>query len=80
MSHSSSFENGLKKLSMLKDNANEATGLYFLDAIEIDDPYIKIHVEEAKRYNPTAIYITKFENNQSPKPQIYIYDNTSIQR
>jgi hypothetical protein len=69
----SPFENGLNKLSML----SEDTGLYFLSN-NIQNPQIKIHIEEAKKYNPTAIYVTKFENG-SVKPQIYIYDNTSSQ-
>lgn len=70
----SPFENGLKKLSMLNNEMEEARGLYFLDD-EVNNPQIKIHIEEAKKYNPTAIYVTKFENG-SVKPQIYIYDNT----
>ena len=71
------FENGLKKLSMLSDDI-EKKGLYFLDDEEIINPQIKIHIEEARKYTPTAIYVTKFENG-SVKPQIYIYDNTSNQ-
>lgn len=77
MSISLSFENGLKKLSMLRDDT-ETTGLYFLDDENpIDDAYIKMHLEESKQYEPTAIYVTQFDNKQSSKPQIYIYDNTS---
>ncbi len=74
LSNTFTFKEGLKKLSMLRDD-DEETGLYFLDR-DIDNPHIKIHIEEAKRYQPTAIYVTKFENN-SVKPQIYIYDNSS---
>ena len=74
MSLSPAFENGLIKLSMLNSD-EEATGLYFLDDKNIQNPQIKIYIEEAKKYNPTAIYVTKFENG-SVKPQIYIYDNT----
>ncbi|CAA6820629.1 MAG: Unknown protein [uncultured Sulfurovum sp.] len=73
----SPFEDGLQKLSMLDNEMEEARGLYFLNT-PIDNPQIKIHIEEAKKYNPTAIYVTKFENG-SVKPQIYIYDNTSNQ-
>ena len=69
----SPFENGLNKLSML----SEDRGLYFLND-NTQPPQIKIHIEEAKKYNPTAIYVTQFENG-SVKPQIYIYDNTSNQ-
>jgi len=69
----SPFENGLNKLSML----SEDTGLYFLND-NIHNSQIKIHIEEAKKYKPTAIYVTEFENG-SVKPQIYIYDNTSNQ-
>ncbi len=77
MSLSPAFENGLTKLSML-NSYEETTGLYFLDDNNIQNPQIKIHIEEAKKYNPTAIYVTKFENG-SVKPQIYIYDNTLTQ-
>ena len=77
MSLSPAFENGLTKLSMLNSN-EETTGLYFLDDKNIQNPQIKIYIEEAKKYNPTAIYVTKFENG-TVKPQIYIYDNTSNQ-
>jgi len=80
MSISPEFENGLKKLSMLRDDT-ETTGLYFLSDNKeaVPDVYIKMHLEESKLYKPTAIYVTQFDNNQSSKPQIYIYDNTSNQ-
>jgi len=71
MSLSPAFENGLNKLSML----SEDRGLYFLKD-NIQKPHVQIHIEEAKKYKPTAIYVTEFENG-SVKPQIYIYDNTS---
>jgi len=73
----SPFEDGLQKLSMLDNEMEEARGLYFVNT-EISNPQIKIHIEEARKYNPTAIYVTEFENG-SVKPQIYIYDNTSNQ-
>lgn len=68
------FTNGLKMLSMLSD---ENTGLYFSDSEDIiTNPYIQMHLEEAKRYKPNAIYVTQIEN-QLLIPQIYIYDNTT---
>ncbi len=74
MSLSPAFEKGLKKLSMLNDNIEQARGLYFLND-KISNPQVKIHIEEARKYKPNAIYVTEFENG-SVKPQIYIYDNT----
>lgn len=71
--HNEAFTNGLKMLSMLND---ENTGLYFADSIEITNPYVLMHLEEAQRYKPDAIYITQLEN-QPLIPQIYIYDNTT---
>lgn len=70
-----SFEDGLKKLSMISDTSTIQTGFYALGQRNIDNSYIRIHLDEAKRYEPTAIYVTQLEN-QAPKPQIYIYDNT----
>jgi len=66
--------NGLKKLSMLIDD--KQTGLYYLGQEDIDNNHISFCLEEAIPYNPTAIYVTQLEN-QPPKPQIYIYDNTN---
>lgn len=74
MSHVS-FEDGLKKLSMINKICTTHTGFYSLDQNNIDNTYIRFHLDEAKRYEPTAIYVTQLEN-QAPKPQIYIYDNT----
>ena len=71
------FENGLDKLSMLSDEKKKSKNLIFLTD-DIQSSQIKIHIEDAKKYNPTAIYVTQFENG-SVKPQIYIYDNTSNQ-
>lgn len=70
--HSKAFINGLNMLSMLD---SRETGLYFADSTEITNPYVLMHLEEAKRYKPDAIYITQLEN-QPLIPQIYIYDNT----
>ncbi len=67
-----SFEDSLKQLSMI--GANES-GLYYLNQTDIENNYIRFFLEEAAAYRPTAVYITKLEN-QTPKPQIYIYDNT----
>jgi hypothetical protein len=70
----SPFENGLHKLLMLSDERKPSKNLIFLDD-DTQSPQIKIHIEDARKYNPTAIYVTEFENS-SVKPQIYIYDNT----
>ncbi len=70
-----SFEDGLKKLSMINEISTAQTGFYALDQKNIDNFYIKFYLDEAKRYEPTAIYVTQLEN-QAPKPQIYIYDST----
>ncbi len=67
-----SFEDSWKQLSMI--GANES-GLYYLNQTDIENNYIRFFLEEAAAYRPTAVYITKLEN-QTPKPQIYIYDNT----
>lgn len=68
-----SFKDGLQKLSMY--NESEETGLYFIKDSNIHNPHIQIHIEDAKKYKPDAVYMKKFENN-SFKPQIYIYDNS----
>lgn len=64
------FDNALKTLSL-----NNHTNFYFLNK-SINDISIKFLLEEATPYKPTAIYITKLQN-QFPQPQIYIYDNTN---
>lgn len=74
MSISPFFKQGLEKLGMLKDDIQ--TGLYFLDS-DTDDIQIKIHLNDAKQYSPTAVYFINVNN--TIKPQIYIYDNTNTQ-
>jgi len=69
------FEEGLKKLSMVRDDS-QPTGLYFLKDKEQYSGYIRLHIEESIEYQPTAVYLKEFENNLY-KAQIYIYDNTS---
>ncbi len=68
------FEQGLKKLGMIKDDVK--TGLYFLNS-DTDDIQIKMHLSDANQYSPTAVYF--INNNNTIKPQIYIYDNTNNQ-
>ncbi len=72
MSVAVTFDNALKTLSLKKD-----ASFYFLNEStdNIGDISIKFLLEEAIPYKPTAIYITRLKN-QSPQPQIYIYDNT----
>lgn len=74
MSGSPFFKQSLEELGMLKDDTK--TGLAFLDS-DSDDMQIKIHLNEAKQYNPTAVYF--INTNNAIKPQIYIYDNINSQ-
>jgi tRNA1(Val) A37 N6-methylase TrmN6 len=69
MSNQLSFSESLYKILSNKKS------LFFLTDDSHDNDYIKFYIEEAKPYKPTAIYVTQFQN-QPPKPQIYIYDNT----
>ena len=70
-----SFSKSLKLLSF--NHSNDEKGLFFLkDVGDFLTPEIRFILEDAKPYKPTAIYITRL-NNQTPKPQIYIYDNTN---
>ena len=68
------FEQALQKLEMLRDDTQ--TGLCFLNN-DTNNIQIKIYLNEAKQYNPTAVYFTNINNTL--KPQIYIYDNTRNQ-
>ncbi len=68
------FEQCLNKLGMLKDETD--SGLYFLDSYT-DNLEVKIYLNEAKQYKPTAIYFVKSSNRL--KPLIYIYNNTNNQ-
>ena len=71
MSKNLNFITSLERLGF-EENKN----LYFCHK-EIDNPYIKIHLEEAQTFNnPNAIYFLN-SNSLPPLPLIYIYDNTS---
>ena len=75
---SSILKNGLAELSMFtKDVASE--GLKFVLDKETElNPYIKLHLYDAEKYNAQAVYFRYFEN-KPPIPQIYIYDESNLQ-
>jgi len=68
---SETFKQGLKLLGFEKDDA------FFLvnQDFELPDPQIIFHLENAKQFNATAIYIRK-QLSGSYKPQVYIFDFT----
>ena len=75
---SSILKDGLAELSMFtKDVASE--GLKFVSDKETElNPYIKLHLYDAEKYNAQAVYFRYFEN-KPPIPQIYIYEESNLQ-
>jgi len=63
---------GLTKLDMYTNKPVD--GLKFVANYENEiNPYIKLHLKDAKKYNADAVYFRYFEN-RPPIPQIYIYE------
>ena len=70
---SESFRQGLQKLGF------EGEDLLFLvndKSKIIPDPQIKFHIESAKNFGATAVYL-RLQLNGSYKPQVYLFDFTN---
>ena len=70
------FEKGLEILELLPHGGEESRRLFFVkDKKNYSDPYIYLALEKAEKYDADAVYF-RFLENQTPIPQIYVYDNT----
>ncbi len=68
-----SFQQGLQRLGFENDDA-----LYLTDHCEnIPDPQIYFHIEKAKEFKASAVYLRR-QLNGSYKPQAYLFDFTDI--
>ena len=65
------FKKGLSKLGF---NKNQEF-LFFTDQINLSDPEVRFHVEKAKEFEASAVFLRK-QLNGIYKPQVYIYDLT----
>jgi len=66
-----SFRRGLSKLGFDEDDC-----LFLVDQKDnFPDPQIKFHLENAKEFKTSAVYLRK-QLNGSYKPQVYLYDLT----
>jgi methylase of polypeptide subunit release factors len=66
-----SFQQGLQRLGFENDDA-----LYLTDHCEnIPDPQIYFHIEKAKEFKASAVYLRR-QLNGSYKPQAYLFDFT----
>ena len=66
-----SFQQGLQRLGFENDDA-----LYLTDHCKnIPDPQIYFHIEKAKEFKASAVYLRR-QLNGSYKPQVYLFDFT----
>lgn len=73
-----SFYKGLEELELLTNEPDDSKRLYFVNEKDkCSNPYIYLALEKAEKYDVDAVYFRIFES-QSPIPQIYIYDNTTV--
>lgn len=64
------FNQGLDKLGFLNDDC------LFLTNVVSDHPEINFHIEKAKKFNASAVFLRKqFTGNY--KPQVYLFDFTN---
>ena len=74
------YKDTLAHLEMLRPDG-EGTNLYFVaDKNSVDDPRIRIALEQADQYQADAVFFRTFPEDpkRSPIPQIYIYRNTTL--
>jgi len=70
------------KLDLLPTNSgndvDNTCNLFTTEKIdEVENPYIRLALEQAQKYKVTAVYFRRFEaDNRPPVAQIYIYDFT----
>lgn len=58
--------------------SSERSGLVLVkEHIKVRNPYERLALEIARKYEATAIYFRRFDNGRPPIPQIYIYDYTT---
>jgi len=69
------FKSGLQLLSM-SGETGASEGLKFPDDKKLGN-YEKLCFLEAEKYQPTAIFFRRFDNNRPPMPAAYIYDLTT---
>lgn len=59
------------------DMSSEKSGLILSrDCANTENPYERLALEVARKYEATAVYFRRFDNGRPPIPQIYIYDFT----
>jgi len=75
---SEQFVNVLQRLDLNEAGSSES-GLLFTNGTKIERllPTEIFGIEIARSYKADAVYFRRFEDGRSPKPQIYLYDNTS---
>ncbi|MBA2737806.1 MAG: SAM-dependent methyltransferase, partial [Pyrinomonadaceae bacterium] len=72
------FNKNLEKLDFKP--SDESRSLLFISQLETDKnltPAEVFGLEDARKFEATAVYFRHFQNGRSPIPQIYIYDNTT---
>lgn len=74
------FAEALIGLDMLRPDG-EATNLFFVaDKSKVDNPHIRIALEQAERYKADAVFFRGFpdDDKRSPISQVYIYHDTTF--
>mgnify|MGYP002409377650 FL=1 len=71
------FNDALSKLGM----DNESIGLRFVSKRkEEKNPDLFLALEQADEFGATAVYFRFYEDNRPPRPQIYLYDKSGLER
>ncbi len=74
--NSISFNEALGKLGM----DDSSIGIRFVSAKEDErnNPDIYLALEQADKFNATAVYFRFYDNGRPPQPQVYIYDRQEL--
>ncbi|MBN2396092.1 MAG: N-6 DNA methylase [Candidatus Atribacteria bacterium] len=71
------FNSWLKNFDMSSENSGLIVAKDFQ---KIKNPYERVALQAAKKYEVTAVYFRRFDNGRPPIPQIYIYDYTQEEK
>jgi len=74
------FKAELNRMEMLSPERETSNFYLVADKNTVEDPHIRIALEQAERYKVDAVFFRIFpeDPNRTPLPQIYIYHDTSI--
>jgi len=74
------FKSELNRMEMLPPEGETSNFYLVADKVTVEDPHIRIALEQAERYHAHAVFFRIFPEatKQSPIPQVYIYYDTAL--